>query len=126
MWLYLEYMLVYCNIVGGMIYILICRIKSMEIEVPSELLTKDGFGDFLDANTLIVDLFNTIISPALVGCIVMARSNDSGKIGDNLMTGFVSTLLIIQGILLIFGFQVKRVDFDWSSRLNKNMPEFAR
>lgn len=118
MWLYLEYMLVYCNIVGGMIYILICRIKPMEIEVQSELLTKDGFGDFLDANTLIVDLFNTIISPALVGCIVMARSNDDGKIDDNWMTGLVSSLLIIQGTLLIFGFQVKRVDFDWSSRAN--------
>ena len=66
-WLYLEYMLVYSNIMGGIVYILICRIAPMAIEVHSDLLSKDGMGDFLDANTMIVDLFNAIISPAIVG-----------------------------------------------------------
>lgn len=100
-------MLVYCNIGGGLIYILLCRIRPLAIEVHSELMTKDGFGDFLDANTMIVDLFNAIISPAIVGCIVTGKSNNDdgyGKKGDTWMTALVCTLLIIQGALLIFGF----------------------
>ena len=42
------------------------------------------------------------------------------------MTGFVSTLLLIQGALMVFGFQVKRVDFDWSARTNTIMPKVAK
>ena len=90
--------MVYCNIGGGLIYILLCRIRPLEIEVHSELMTKDGFGDFLDAHTMIVDLFNAVISPAIVGCIFTAKSNlDDGyaKAGDTWVTALVSALLII-------------------------------
>ena len=117
----MEYILVYCNIIGGCIYILICRIKPLEIEVHSELLTKDGFGDFLDANTMIVDLFNAIISPGFVGILITAKSNNAGG-GDNWVTGLIGFFLLVQGALLIFGLQVKRVDFDWSSNTNTRMP----
>ena len=117
-------MLVYCNIIGGCIYILICRIKPLEIEVHSDLLTKEGFGDFLDANTMIVDMFNAIISPAVVGCMVTMKSNDAGT-HNNWITGLISGLLIIQGLALIFGLQVKRVDFDWSPKTNTQMPQIA-
>ena len=118
-------MLVYCNIFGGCIYILICRIKPLEIEVHSDLLTKDGFGDFLDANTMIVDMFNAIISPAIVGCMVTAKSNDAGT-HDNWITGSISSVLMIQGAALIFGLLVKRVDFDWSPSTNTLMPKVAK
>ena len=118
-------MLVYCNILGGVIYILICRVKALEIEVHSDLLTKDGSGDFLDANTLIVDVFNAIISPAAVGCMVTWKHNEAGT-ENKWITGFVSFLLIIQGLALIFGLQVKRVDFDWSELTNIRMPKIAK
>ena len=87
-------MLVYCNIFGGCIYILICRIKSLEIEVHSHLLAKDGFGDFLDANTMIVDMFNAIISPAIVGCMITIKGNDAGH-NDHWVTATISSLLLI-------------------------------
>ena len=118
-------MLVYCNIYGGCIYIAICRIKPLEIEVQSVLLTKEGFGDFLDANTMIVDLFTAIIAPAFVGITITNKINGASA-SNSWMTGLTSALLLIQGILLIFGLQVKRVDFDWSSAKNTTMPKVAK
>ena len=123
-WLYLEYMLVYSNIMGGIVYILICRIAPMAIEVHSEHLSRDGMGDFLDANTMIVDLFNAIISPAIVGFQIMIKSNGLAT-AENAMTGWIFGLLVIQGVLLIFGLQMKRVGANWSPKWNTLMPKIT-
>ena len=75
---------------------------------------------------MIVDLFNAIISPAIVGCIITAKGNHGASSGDTWMTALISSILIIQGTLLIFGFMVKRVDFDWQPETNIRMPNIAK
>ena len=105
-------MLVYCNVFGSMIYLLISRIKKLEIKIHSTLLDPKGEGDFVDTNMMLIDLFNAIVSPAIVGCVVAADTGHHSPL-DRSITSVVCTLLFIQGALLSYGLWKKRLDFDW-------------
>lgn len=121
----MEYMLVYCSIFGGMIYLFICRIKSPEIAIHSDHLKEKGEGDFVDANMMIIDLFNAIVSPAIVGCLIAGDIGNHSDLDKN-VTSVICSILFVQAALLTFGLWVKRLDFDWKPETNIKVPLYAK
>ena len=66
-WLYVEYCFIWSYIVAGTVFAFVSQITRPKMRIMSVLINNDSFGDFMEQNSLLLDLSNTLFAPAIVG-----------------------------------------------------------
>ena len=104
-WLWIELQFIISFIFGGIFFLLCSKIKRPVIYFPQFGLIEENFGDFVEANGVVIDLTCNFSAPAIVGIILGYRV---GAIFETIPT-VSGWLCIAQTIFLYFAIFPTRV-----------------
>lgn len=71
LWLLIEVLLFYGNIMGGTFYTFLSTIRPTTMKLRYRTLKMDGVGDYCDSNLLAIDLTNVVFVPCFVGFVLL-------------------------------------------------------
>ena len=126
-WLWFEVLLVYSYICGAAVYILFNKFAKTKVTMRSNLQDRWCFGDFLDAHMIMLDLTNSIFSPAILALMWRKTNTDHIKSdgSDKLAVGLLC-LGLIQSLCLIIGIAANGASVNRRKTYNRLCPTIIK
>ena len=73
LWLATEAGIIVSCIFGGILYSFTFKLQHPCLTFRSPLLNGESFGDFMQSNTLAIDMTNNVLTPAVIGIVTSVK-----------------------------------------------------